>query len=40
MKAFGGKILFLNRSDINTDEIIPAKYLTDIYKEVLRPYLF
>ena len=40
MKAFGGKILFLNRSDINTDEIIPAKYLTDISREVLQPYLF
>jgi 3-isopropylmalate/(R)-2-methylmalate dehydratase small subunit len=40
MKQFGGKILFLNRSDINTDEIIPAKYLTDIFKEALKPYLF
>ena len=25
MKNFSGKILFLDRSDINTDEIIPAK---------------
>ena len=27
MKQFGGPVLFLDRSDINTDEIIPAKYL-------------
>jgi 3-isopropylmalate/(R)-2-methylmalate dehydratase small subunit len=40
MKAFGGEVLFLNRSDINTDEIIPAKYLTEIEREALRPYLF
>jgi 3-isopropylmalate/(R)-2-methylmalate dehydratase small subunit len=39
MKAFGGKVLFLDRSDINTDEIIPAKYLTEIRREALRPYL-
>jgi 3-isopropylmalate/(R)-2-methylmalate dehydratase small subunit len=39
MKSFGGKVLFLNRSDINTDEIIPAKYLTEISKEALKPYL-
>ena len=39
MKTFSGKILFLDRSDINTDEIIPAKYLTEITKEVLKPYL-
>ncbi len=39
MKSFGGKILFLDRNDINTDEIIPAKYLTEITKEALRPYL-
>ena len=24
MKQFGGEVLFLDRSDINTDEIIPA----------------
>ncbi|MEW5817572.1 MAG: 3-isopropylmalate dehydratase small subunit, partial [Spirochaetota bacterium] len=29
----------LDRSDINTDEIIPAKYLTEITKETLKPYL-
>ncbi|HOV27441.1 MAG TPA: 3-isopropylmalate dehydratase small subunit [Pseudobacteroides sp.] len=39
MKAFGGKVLFLDRSDINTDEIIPAKYLTEITKEALKPYV-
>ena len=39
MKNFNGKILFLDRSDINTDEIIPAKYLTEITREALKPYL-
>ena len=39
MKSFDGKVLFLDRSDINTDEIIPAKYLTEITKEALKPYL-
>jgi len=39
MKKFGGKVLFLDRSDINTDEIIPAKYLTEIKKSALKPYL-
>ena len=39
MKSFNGKVLFLNRSDINTDEIIPAKYLTEISKEALKPHL-
>ena len=38
MKNFSGKILFLDRSDINTDEIIPAKYLTELTKEALTPY--
>lgn len=38
MKEFGGSLLFLDRSDINTDEIIPAKYLTEISKEALKPY--
>lgn len=36
---FGGKVLFLDRADINTDEIIPAKYLTEVSKEALKPYL-
>ena len=39
VKEFNGKVLFLDRSDINTDEIIPAKYLTEITKEALQPYL-
>ena len=39
MKEFKGKVLFLDRSDINTDEIIPAKYLTENTKEALKPYL-
>lgn len=39
MKNFSGKVLFLDRNDINTDEIIPAKYLTEITKEALTPYL-
>lgn len=38
MTTFDGKVLFLDRSDINTDEIIPAKYLTEISKEALKPY--
>ena len=39
MKSFNGNVLFLDRSDINTDEIIPAKYLTENTKEALKPYL-
>jgi 3-isopropylmalate/(R)-2-methylmalate dehydratase small subunit len=39
MKKFSGKVLFLDRADINTDEIIPAKYLTENTKEALAPYL-
>ncbi len=39
MKDFNGKVLFLDRSDINTDEIIPARYLTEITKEALKPHL-
>ena len=39
MKNFKGKVLFLDRNDINTDEIIPAKYLTEITKIALKPYL-
>ena len=38
MNNFNGKVLFLDRSDINTDEIIPAKYLTEISKEALKPF--
>ena len=39
MKTFDGNVLFLDRSDINTDEIIPAKYLTEISREALAPNL-
>jgi 3-isopropylmalate/(R)-2-methylmalate dehydratase small subunit len=39
MKNFSGKVLFLDRADINTDEIIPAKYLTENSKEALAPFL-
>ncbi len=39
MKQFNGKVLFLDRSDINTDEIIPARYLTEISKEALKANL-
>jgi len=38
MKQFGGTVLFLDRSDINTDEIIPAKYLTEISKAALKSH--
>ncbi|TYO99544.1 3-isopropylmalate/(R)-2-methylmalate dehydratase small subunit [Geothermobacter ehrlichii] len=38
-KQFGGPALLLDRSDINTDEIIPAKYLTEVTKEALQPYM-
>ena len=40
MNNFSGKVLFLNRSDINTDEIIPARYLSENSKKALKPYLF
>lgn len=39
MKSFGGPAIFLDRNDINTDEIIPAKYLTEITKTALKPHL-
>ena len=39
MKEFGGQALFLDRSNINTDEIIPAKYLTENSKEALKPHI-
>src|SRR5210317_2530887 len=37
-KTFGGPTIVLDRSDINADEIIPAKYLTEVTKEALKPY--
>lgn len=39
MKDFGGEVIFLDRSDINTDEIIPARYLVEVKKEALGPHL-
>ena len=36
---FGGPAFFIDRGDINTDEIIPAKYLTEISKQALKPHL-
>ncbi|MFW5906448.1 MAG: 3-isopropylmalate dehydratase small subunit, partial [Desulfobia sp.] len=39
MKKFGGPALFLDRNDINTDEIIPAKYLTENTKTALKPHI-
>ena len=39
MKNFSGSVLFLDRDDINTDEIIPAKYLTENSKVDLGPYV-
>jgi len=40
MKNFEGPALFLDRSDINTDEIIPAKYLSEVAKAAMGPHLF
>ncbi len=39
VKKFGGTAFFIKRDDINTDEIIPAKYLTEISKQALKPHL-
>jgi len=39
MKQFGGLATFIDRNDINTDEIIPAKYLTEISKKALKAHL-
>ena len=39
MKQFGGSVLFLDRNDINTDEIIPAKYLSENSKQALKPFM-
>ncbi len=40
MKQLGGRVLFLDRNDINTDEIIPAKYLNEDSRMALKPYCF
>lgn len=40
MDRIHGPVLFIDRSDINTDEIIPAKHLTEISKTALKPHLF
>ena len=40
MKTFGGAVLFLDRSDINTDEIIAAEYLAELPKQELTSHLF
>ena len=37
-KTVVGPSIFLDRGDINTDEIIPAKYLTEVTKEALKPF--
>jgi 3-isopropylmalate/(R)-2-methylmalate dehydratase small subunit len=39
MKHFGGPVLFLDRGDINTDEILPARYLNENSREAVKPFL-
>jgi 3-isopropylmalate/(R)-2-methylmalate dehydratase small subunit len=39
MTHFGGPAFCIDRDNINTDEIIPAKYLTEISKIALQPHL-
>jgi len=39
MNKFGGSCFYIDRNDINTDEIIPAKYLTENSKLALKPYM-
>ncbi len=40
MKTFGGAVLFLDSSDINTDEIIAENYLTELPKPELKAHIF
>jgi len=40
LKTFGGPVLFLDRSDINTDEIILENYLKELPKGELKSHLF
>ena len=40
MKTFGGQVLFLDRADINTDEIIRDEYLKELPKQELKAHLF
>ena len=40
MKTFGGSVLFLDRSDINTDEIILEQYLKELPKQELKSHIF
>ncbi len=40
MKTFGGPVLFLDRADINTDEIILENYLKELPKQELKTHLF
>jgi len=39
-RIFEGRVIFLDRDDINTDEIIPARYLNETAKADLKPHLF
>jgi 3-isopropylmalate/(R)-2-methylmalate dehydratase small subunit len=39
MNRFGGAVFRLDRDNINTDEIIPARYLTENSKTALKPHL-
>ena len=39
MIDFGGSVLFLDRDNINTDEILPARHLTEWKWETLAPHL-
>lgn len=37
--SFGGPAIFLERSDINTDEIISGQFLNEVNKDSLQPHL-